>query len=407
MVDYNPLLPEVRADPYPTFARMREEDPVYWLPLIQGWLLTRYDDVLAVLRDHGRFSSDRRRSNHPLIVQVMAMEQGASPIFRTPTMLGADPPAHTRMRNLVNKAFTPRVVEQMRPHIQQITDELLNAAIDSGRLDVVADLASPLPIIVIAEMLGVPPEDRAQFRAWSNAVASTLDRPVQTQATVDLARDASNAIAVYFGRVIKQRRADPRDDLISALIAAEEGGDLLTEDELLATRILLLIAGNETTTNLIGNGMLALVRNPDQLRLLQDDPSLIASAVEELVRYDSPVQATARIALSAGPLGNRQVEEGQIVVAFLGAANRDPAHFADPNRLDLRRQDNRHLSFGHGIHYCIGSPLARAEAQIAITTLLRRLPDAEPAIGTPVWRSSFVLRGLESLPIVWKVAASG
>jgi cytochrome P450 len=397
LVEYNPLLPEVRANPYPTYARMRAEAPVLWMPLILGWLLTRYDDVLAVLRDHARFSSDRRRSNHPLIQQTLAMEGGSSPVFRAPTMLGADPPAHTRMRNLVNKAFTPRAVEAMRPRIQALADELLDAAGPS--FDLIGDFAAPLPIIVIAEMLGVSPNDRGQFRAWSNAVAGTLDRPVQTQADVDRARDASNAIADYFTPIIRARRADPKDDLLSALVAAEEGGDLLSEDELLATLILLLVAGNETTSNLIGNGMLALLKNRDQLRLLQDDPTLINGAVEELVRYDSPVQATARIALEPADVGGTRVEAGQIVVAFVGAANHDPAHFTDPERLDLRRADNRHLSFGQGIHYCLGAPLARAEAQIAISTLLRRLPDIETPIETPVWRTSFVLRGLESLPV--------
>ena len=407
MVEYNPLSPEVRANPYPTYAAMRAEEPVYWLPLIQGWLLTRYDDVLAVLRDHVRFSSDRRKATNPLVQQAMAMEQGASPVFRAPTMLGSDPPAHTRMRNLVNKAFTPRVVEQMRPHIQQITDDLLDAAAGDGRLDVMADLAVPLPIIVIAEMLGVSPQDRAQFKAWSNDIAMTLDRPVQTQASIDRVRDSANALADYFLGVIRDRRAAPRDDLLTALLAAREGSDLLSEDELLSTLILLLVAGNETTTNLIGNGVLALLRNRDQLRLLQAGPSLIEAAVEELLRYDSPVQATARIALTAVTLRDKSVEPGQVVVAFLGAANRDPAQFAAPDRLDLRRPENRHLSFGHGIHYCIGSPLARVEAQTAIATLLRRFPDLETDLVEPVWRSSFVLRGLESLPVTSGVAASG
>lgn len=407
MAQYNPFDPSVRANPYPTYHALREEDPVQWSDMMQTWLLTGYDDIQNVLKDPVRFSSDRRRATNRFVQQMEEEETRTfSPMRRAPTMLGSDPPAHTRMRNLVNKAFTPRAVERMRPHIQDITNDLLDAAPEPGKLDVVRDLATPLPIIVIAEMLGVSPQDRAKFKEWSTSIASMLGGPMLGGGQVERAQSASAALAEYFRDVIAKRRADPQDDLISALIAAEEQGDLLSEDELLATCMLLLIAGNETTTNLIGNGTLALLRNRDELRRLQEDPALVVSAVEELLRYDSPVQATTRVATEPVEVGGKRIEPGQVLMTFLGAANRDPARFVDPDRLDIGRQDNRHMAFGHGIHFCLGAPLARVEAQIAFRTLLERMPDPEPEFDEPDWGSSFILRGLRSLPISSRVAAS-
>jgi cytochrome P450 len=309
------------------------------------------------------------------------------------------------MRNLVNKAFTPRVIERIRPHIQAIADQLLDALPEPGRLDVVRDLAIPLPVIVIAEVLGVPVSDREQFKAWSSDIASTLAGPFQPMEVLDRARISSNAIADYFRDQIAQRRRQPGEDLLSALAAAEEQGDLLSEDELLATCILLLVAGNETTTNLVSNGMLALLRNPEQRLRLQTNPSLIESAIEEMLRFDGPAQMTSRVATEVIELRGKRIEPGQVLLCVLGAANRDPSQFPEPDRFDVGRQPNRHLAFGLGIHYCLGAPLAIAEAQVAIQTLLRRYPEPEPAFETPDWGASFILRGLKSLPITSSVAA--
>ncbi|HEY7268540.1 MAG TPA: cytochrome P450, partial [Dehalococcoidia bacterium] len=305
------------------------------------------------------------------------------------------------------KAFTPRVVEVMRPHIQEITDELLEALPADGSIDVVRDLAVPLPIIVIAEMLGVPPSQREQFKAWSTDIAGALGSSAQPQDAIGRAGRASEELAAYFRGVIEERRQAPKDDLISGLIEARDQGDHLSEDELVATCVLLLVAGNETTTNLVGNGMLALTDNPQQRQCLLDDPSLITTAVEELLRFDGPVQATSRVVIDDCEFRGKHFQKGQIAITFLGAANRDPAQFADPDNLDLARADNRHLGFGQGIHYCLGAPLARVEAQIAISSLLRRYPDLErdPA-AAPERGSSFILRGLKTLPLRSKVAAA-
>lgn len=399
MVDFNPFQPQMLADPYPFYAELRREDPVHWSPLLQLWLVTRYDDVLAVLRDHQRFSSERTRATNPFVRQLEAVRQASGPLGRAPTMLSLDPPAHTRMRNLVNKAFTPRMVERVRPHIQEIADQLLDGLEEPHRIDIVRDLAVPLPVIVIAETLGVPPADRERFKAWSSDVANTLGGPLQAEDLLRRAQQSSLELADYFRGQIELRRSEPRDDLLSALIAAEEQGDLLSEDEMLATCILLLIAGNETTTNLIGTGMLALLRHPDQLRLLQEEPSLMPAAVEEMLRYDPPAQLTSRVATEPVILRGKKIEPGQIVLPVLAAANRDPEQFPDPDRFDIRRRGARHLSFGYGIHYCLGAPLALAEAEVAFATLLRRFPHLEGEFDAPQWGSSFILRGLQSLPV--------
>jgi hypothetical protein len=265
----------------------------------------------------------------------------------------------------------------------------------------VRDLAIPLPMIVIAEVLGVPLSDRGRFKAWSTDVANSLGGPFQAPDVLDRARQSSNEIADYFREQIAERRQAPRDDLLSALCAAEEQGDLLSEDELIATCILLLVAGNETTTNLIGNGLLALLRHPDQLELLRDDPSLVEGAVEELLRYDGPVQATGRFVLEDVEVNGHPVSSGQQVVTIIGAANRDPEVFTDPERLDITRRDNHHLAFGHGIHYCLGAPLARLEGQVALLALVQRFPHLRLAAERPEWRDNLILRGLASLPVTF------
>jgi hypothetical protein len=406
MADFNPLDPRLRTNPYEVYRELREQAPVFWQPLMQAWVLTRYEDNLTALRDHAAFSSERTRAKNALVQQLESYRLSSGPLGTTPTMLSIDPPAHTRMRNLVNKAFTPRVIERIRPHIQEIADELLDALAQPGTLDVVSDLAIPLPTIVIAEVLGVPLSDRARFKDWSSDVAASLGGPFQPADVLDRARRSSNEIADYFREQIAERKRAPRDDLLSALCAAEEQGDLLSEDELIATCILLLVAGNETTTNLIGNGMLALLRHPEERRRLQADPSLIGTAVDEMLRYESSVQLTSRVVDHDFEFRGQAFVEGQVVLLLLAAANRDPAQFPEPDRFDVARKPNRHLAFGQGIHYCLGAPLAVAEAEVAFQTLLRRLPDPEAAFETPQWGQSFILRGLKSLLVTSNVGPS-
>jgi cytochrome P450 len=393
------IRPDVLADPYPLYHRLRAEDPVHLDDPPGIWVLTRYADIAAVLRDP-RFSSSRRALQADGAGPPPSGAGG--PVARVfgLTMLFSDPPDHTRLRGLVNKAFTPRVVESLRPRIQRLVDELLDRVQEAGRMDVIADLAWPLPVTVIAELLGLPPEDRDKFKAWSTDLVSlTAAEPGETIG--ERAQRSLFELAVYLNAVVAQRRAAPREDLISLLIAAEEKGDVLSTEELLANLVLLLLAGHETTTNLIGNGLLALLRHPDQLQRLRDDPALIPTAVEELLRFDSPVQGTRRITTAAVEIGGRRIPAGRPVVVLLGAANRDPAQFPDPDRLDLGRRDNRHLSFGQGIHYCLGAPLARLEGQIAFSTVLRRLPRLELATDRLVWRDNPVLRGLTALPVTF------
>ena len=396
---FNPFDPDYRANPYTHYHEWRSDDPVRPSDLVPAgiWILMRYADSVSVLRDR-RFSADRSQAT--INQQVEATQVDVGPLGRAQTMLTSDPPDHTRLRTLVSKAFTPNVVEEMRPHIQEIVDELLDAVQDAGRMDVIRDLAYPLPVIVIAEMLGVRPEDREHFKKWSGDIAVTLD-PVVAPEALQRAQQSALELADYFRGVVEERRRNPRDDLISGLIAAEEQGDKLSEEELYATCMLLLIAGNETTTNLIGNGMLALLRNPDQLQKLRDDPSLIESAVEELLRYDSPVQATGRVATEDTEIGGKKIDKGDMLVTSLGAANRDPERFPDPDRLDITRQDNRHVAFGYGLHFCLGAPLARLEGQAAINTLLRRFPNLRLGTEAPEWRETITLRGLKSLPVAF------
>lgn len=394
-LSFDPFSPEVLADPYPVYHRLRAKDPVHRSPL-GFWILTRYDDVVMALRDP-RFG---RKGFEPLLEAVYG--SGAGQPGLVTSMLFRDPPDHTRLRALVNKAFTPRVVEGMRPHIQEIVDRLLDEVRDRESMDVIADLAYPLPVIVICEMLGVPTTDRETFRQWSLDIARSLDAIGLPTDPDIIARGnaARRALASYFrDGLLPERRKHPRADLLSALIAAEEAGDKLSEAELLATCTLLFVAGHETTVNLIGNGLLALLRHPDQLKRLRENPSLIESAVEELLRYDGPVQRTGRIPSTDVEIDGTAIARGEMVVAVIGAANRDPAHFPDPDRLDLTRPDNRHIAFGWGIHFCLGAPLARVEGQIAIDTLLRRQPRLTLATSAPEWRESSVLRGLKALPV--------
>jgi cytochrome P450 len=389
---FNPMDPEFIADPYPTYHRMRAADPVHQSPM-GFWVLTRYDDVVAALRDP--------RLAKEAIPAYVASRFGITIVGAGLSMLDRDPPDHTRLRGLVSKAFTPRVVEALRPHIQRIVDGLLDRVRDAGKMDLVEDFAYPLPVIVICEMLGVPLEDRERFKTWGLDIARGLDAiwlPPESD-VVKRSAASRHELAEYFRDLIARRRAAPRADLLSGLIAAEEAGDKLSEDELLSTCILLLVAGHETTVNLIGNGTLALLRNPDQLERLRRQPELIGSAVEELLRYDGPVQRTARIPSEDVVIGGRTIPKGEMVMPFMGAADRDPAQFPDPDRLDIARGDNRHIAFGWGIHFCIGAPLARVEGQIAIGTLVQQLPELALATDRPEFRQSLTLRGLSTLPV--------
>jgi cytochrome P450 len=393
---FDPFLPDFNADPYPYYRRLREADPVHQSPL-GFWVLTRYEDCVTVLRDP-RFG----RAGFEGFLESIYGSAGA-PDRLPRSMLFQDPPDHTRLRALVSRAFTPRVVEGLRPRIQAIVDGILDRVEGAGGMEVIRDLAYPLPVTVISEMLGVPPGDHESIKQWSADIARSLDAiglPLD-QDIVERGRVARRAIGEYFRALLPERRKHPRADLLSLLIAAEEQGDKLSEGELLSTCVLLYIAGHETTVNLIGNGLLALLRHPAELARLREDPALAASAVEELLRYDGPVQRTARIANAEAEIGGRTIDKGAMAVVAIGAANRDPAHFLEPDRLDLARADNRHIAFGFGIHFCLGAPLARLEGQIALGTLARRLPRLALATDAPEWRESQVLRGLKALPVTF------
>jgi cytochrome P450 len=394
-IQFNPMDPEFVADPYPTYRRLRAEDPVHHSPL-GFWVLTRYADVMGMLRDP-------RLIKEPIAAFVAARFGMAVPPGLGLSMLDRDPPDHTRLRGLVSKAFTPKALESLRPHIQQIVDGLLAQVEGRGEMDLIEEFAYPLPVVVICEMLGVPVADQERFKGWGLDIARGLDAIMLPPDSEVAKRSVAgrHALSGYFRELIAERRASPRDDMLSALIAAEEAGDKLNEDELLATCTLLLVAGHETTVNLIGNGTLALLRHPDQLRRLRESRGLIGSAVEELLRYDGPVQRTARIPSEDVTIGGQTIPKGEMVMPFLGAADRDPAQFPDPDRLDIARADNRHIAFGMGIHFCLGAPLARMEGQIAINTLVKRLPKLAVATDRPEFRQSLTLRGLKSLPVAF------
>ncbi len=396
---FNPFLPEVHEDPYPLYHELRRAEPVHRSP-IGFWVLTRHADVLALLRDP-RTSRDPRSSERvELLRSSVEVGQLLDEEEAAPSMLFVDPPDHTRLRTLVNKAFTPAAVERLRSRVEAIVGELLDRVAGTGTMDVVDDLAYPLPVTVICEMFGVPEADWDRFRTWSRELVRLLD-PLVAEDAFEQALQARLALRGYLRELIAERRAHPADDLLSALIAAEDQGQALSEPELVSMCVLLLVAGHETTVNLIANGTLALLRHPEALARLAADPSLAGSAVEELLRYDSPVQFTSRHALADFEIDGRAVRTGETIVGVLGAANRDPAQFADPDELDLARSPNRHVAFGGGIHFCLGAPLARVEARIAIPALLQRLPDLELG-GTPVRRDTVTLRGLSSLPVTFQ-----
>ncbi len=391
---------EFKANPYPFYARLRAEAPVYRtvLPDKQpAWLITRYDDVFMVLKDEQRFTKDRQAA---MSAQQLAKTPWVPPMFRplSRTILDTDGAEHARLRGLIHKAFTPRLIEQMRERVQVLATELLAAAARRGKMDLIRDYALPIPLTIIAEILGVSEKDRQKFHRWTKTFIEL------TASNNALLWGLPNLVAMmgYLKRIFKERRADPREDLITALVQAEEAGDHLTEDELLAMVFVLLIAGHETTVNLIGSGALTLLENPDQRRLLRQKPELIKNAIEELLRYVSPVeQATERYAREDVTLHGITIPKGEMVLAVIASANRDEQQFSDPDQLDITRDNVKHLAFGQGVHYCVGAPLARLEGQIAIQTLVERMPNLGLATApqTLRWRPGLTVRGLEALPV--------
>jgi len=383
------------AAPYHLYRALRESDPVFWDPFLHAWAVTRYADVVTVLQS---FSADRTLTEEQLtsmglealipIVQVMKRQ-----------MLFRDPPYHSRLRSLCAAAFTPSRVAVLRTRIQDIVNGLINRFIDKGTADIVADLAALMPAIVTAEMLGVPVEDHESLKKWSLDFAEILGNFQHNPDRIVRVLQSVEEMTVYFRAAIHRQKTHPSEGLVHALTAAAADGAHLTEEEIIANCVLTMIGGQETTTNLIGSGVLTLLRHPEQMRMLLDEPTLISSAVEELLRFESPIQHTARVAYEDVTLGGKRILRGQSVVAVIAAGNRDPERFSDPDTLDLRRTDNRHLAFGWGAHYCFGAPLARMEGQIALGTLLRRLRNLELASDKIVWHENLGLRGLVALPV--------
>lgn len=394
---FNPLDPARQRDPYDAYRALRERDPVHRTFAGVGWVVTRYHDVVELLKEP-RLSADDRHFKYSKQIRQRAIRNGlADPnLPERPTMLRLDPPDHTRLRSLVSKAFTPRAVERLRARVDEVTTQLLDQVGARRDFDVVRELAVPLPVIVIAEMLGIESADREHFKRWSDALVGFLDP--QTGPGPRAMRQAVDEMRAYVDRVAEERRVEPRDDLLSALVAAEDDGDRLSRDELYGTVALLLAAGNLTTTHLIGNGLVALLAHPRELERLRDEPSIAPRAVEELLRYDSPVQLTGRVVLEDMTFRGKRLRKGQNVIMGLGAANRDPAVFVEAERLNLGRDDAPHLAFSHGPHFCLGAQLARLEAAVALPQLLRRFPSIRHGDGLR-WGRYLFLRGPSRFPV--------
>ena len=395
---YHLLDPKVLANPYPLYRRLREEAPVHWDPYLHTWVVTRYQDVVTVLH---HFSADRTPT--PEQLAAIGMDE-LRPIAQmmTKQMLFMDAPAHTRLRSLASMAFTPARVEALRNHIREILERLLTPLLERGQMDVINDLAAPLPAIVTAELLGVPTSDSDQLKAWSADFAEVLGN---FQHNPDRAARTLKCVAEmteYFRDALQEQRAHPREGLINSFITAEIDGDRLTDEEIIANCIVTMVGGQGTTTNLIGNGVLTLMRNPDQLERLRNDPTLVPSAVEEMLRYESPSQQTARICPADTEMGGKLIRKGQAVIAIMAAGNRDPERFPDPDQFDINRSDNRHLAFGWASHFCFGAALARIEAQLTFEALVRRTSNLSPLTDAPiVWRENLGLRGMVALPITF------
>ncbi len=393
--------PAFYQDPYPTYAALRESAPVFWYEPWGQWLISRYEDIAYVLRRPDVFSSVGWEQR--VLGQLEPAILGQIPAIRhhydTAVLVNSDPPDHARLRRAVGRSFTPRTLESMRTIVEGYVDELLDEAAQTSVMDLVAGFAYPLPALVIAGLLGVPSADRHLFTEWSaDVVAFTgsyfpADRAPRAEASMRVFQS-------YLQEMIKERRRRPRNDLMSELAAATDEASALSDEEIVATAVTLLFAGHETTANLIANGMLALFRNPDQLRRFASDPGHAPAAIEELLRFDSPVHRTRRVAKQDVELGGQLIRAGQPLSNLIGAGNRDPRRFAEPDRLDLDRADVGHLSFGHGIHFCVGAGLSRLEAPIAFNGLLRRFPDIAPAwTEPPRWKENLAFHGLETLPV--------
>ncbi|MEW6083307.1 MAG: cytochrome P450 [Chloroflexota bacterium] len=414
---------EVRANPYPFYEQLREQDPIHWDDELGFWTLTRYDDIAALYTDERFSRAEGLLRNFERLPDLQ--QQVALPVYHSfsKTVFYSDPPYHTHLRGLMNHAFTPRYVERLRPYIRQTVDQLLDS--QHNEMDVIHDLAYPLPVMVIAELIGLPVSDRANFKKWSDdlfAILGTVKN--KPQQLLERAAQSLSEMTEYIKYLADQRRENMGDDLLSILLSVSDGdscpyphhaatplsqGQLtresptasaLTEEELVANVNILLSTGHETTTHLIGNGILALLKHPDQLQLLKERPALLAAAVDEILRYDNPVQITYRSALEDAELNGKLIRKGDLVNTVIGSANRDPERFVEPHRFDITRDEGRHLSFGLGIHYCIGAPLVKLEAEIAFETLLRRFPDLALATEKLEWQEHPIFRGLKSLPVI-------
>ncbi len=390
-------------NPYPVYHQMRNEAPVYWSDAWGCWMLTRYQDIIWTLQDYQTFTSLGRLTASMDLPEPLW--EKVEPLVRhySQGLINVDPPDHTRMRKLVHMAFTPRTIRKMQSYIQDIVERLIDEQIERGEMDVIWDFSYPLPITVIAEMMGIPLEDHAKFKAWSGEIVGFMATPKPTAQILLKSQDALQAMQQYFRDIYAKRRHQPEDDLITALVRAELEGDKLTEEEMVSSCVTILIGGHETTTYLIANGMYALLQHPDQLRRLRDNPDLADSATEEFLRYDGPFQRNRRIATRDVQLGDVTIEKDQLIMQLLGAANRDPAHFPDPDALDITRSPNKHLAFGYGPHFCLGAPLARLEAPTAFRVLLQRLKNIRLAHDSLEWNNA-LFRGLKSLPIQFERA---
>src|SRR5258708_3647826 len=402
-IDATLISDEFLRDPYPTLRQLQEEAPVFWSESIGGWIVTRYDDVMVTFRVLAHFSNEGRRGR---AVEYLPAEQRANfgafeHHYATKSLIHSDPPDHTRLRSLMNKVFTPGAVEALRPRIQDLVEELLDAAPSSGPIDIIRVLASPLPATVIAKIVGAPSQDAHLFKIWADDILAFqgVNRP-PLEVLVRAQRGLVDMRA-YLSDLIAQRRRGPQDDLLSSLVAVEAEGERLTPAELVSTCVTLLVAGHETTMSLIGNGLLTLLLYPEQLARLRQDPSLMPGAIEEMLRFESPVARQPRFIKEDVTLGGQHLRQGQMAFQFLNAANRDEAYFADPDSFDLRRSNNKHIAFGLGVHFCIGAPLARIEGPIAIAAVLRRMPNLRLAEGAAEWDigkpNSRLLRSLNVL----------
>ncbi len=395
--------PATNANPFPEFARLRAEDPVHWSPAMKAWIITRHADVKNVALNNRQISADRLTPFFKTNPEYQRGSIDSLVRYLNHWMVFRDPPDHTRLRRLFNKAFTPTSVSNLRPSIESIVAHLIDGMKAKARrgetVDYIADFAYPLPASVIMDLLGVPRADLERVKVWSDDIALFIGTAQVAGNKYLRAESGAKAMSDYFRSLVEARTAEPHDDMISHLVLARDDRDALTTDEIIGTCILLLFAGHETTTNLIGNGFLYSMRHREQWERLVADPSLAGSAVEEYLRYDGPSGALARVAAADLELGGKTIREGQRLFAFMNSANRDPEAVADPDRFDIGREPNVHLTFGHGIHFCLGAPLARLEAQIAATRLAERLPDVRLSGGDPEWHDSLILRGVKRLPV--------